>query len=152
MLIEVTYACKMGCTHCMSDCKPDGMYMSLQTFNDTLDFLIKYHIPTWNFSGGEVFEHPDILEMLTILESKWKQTIPRYPLTFATNGRELVRNKDIYHTIKEMQKRNKDMIFIQVTDDKRFYPSTLTSQEKYWLKKIDAIIDTVPGNLYDAEQ
>ena len=24
MLVELTYACKMGCSHCMSDCKPDG--------------------------------------------------------------------------------------------------------------------------------
>ena len=24
MLVQLTYACKMNCSHCMSDCKPDG--------------------------------------------------------------------------------------------------------------------------------
>lgn len=24
MLINLTYACKMGCNHCLSDCGPDG--------------------------------------------------------------------------------------------------------------------------------
>ena len=57
MLVELTYACKMGCSHCMSDCKPDGKYMSLQILKDTLEFMINHQILTWNFSGGELFEH-----------------------------------------------------------------------------------------------
>ena len=36
MLVEVTYACKMGCTHCLSDCKPDGEHMTLEVFEDVL--------------------------------------------------------------------------------------------------------------------
>lgn len=64
MLVEVTYACKMGCTHCLSDCKPDGEHMTLEVFEDVLKFMIKNQIPTWSFSGGEMFEHPDILKML----------------------------------------------------------------------------------------
>lgn len=32
MLVELTYACKMDCTHCLSDCKPDGEHMSIATF------------------------------------------------------------------------------------------------------------------------
>ena len=30
MIIDLTYACKMGCSHCISDCKPEGENMSLQ--------------------------------------------------------------------------------------------------------------------------
>lgn len=41
MLVEVTYACKMGCTHCLSDCKPDGEHMTLEVFEDVLKFMIK---------------------------------------------------------------------------------------------------------------
>ena len=62
MLVEVTYACKMGCTHCLSDCKPDGEHMTLEVFEDVLKFMIKNQIPTWSFSGGEMFEHPDNFE------------------------------------------------------------------------------------------
>ena len=57
MIIDLTYSCKMGCSHCMSDCKPEGKNMSIQVLKDSLDFLKKYQIPTWYFSGGEIFEH-----------------------------------------------------------------------------------------------
>lgn len=36
MLVEVTYACKMGCTHCLSDCKPDVDWISRQWTVDKL--------------------------------------------------------------------------------------------------------------------
>lgn len=38
MLINLTYACKMGCNHCLSDCKPDGENMSISTLKDVLNF------------------------------------------------------------------------------------------------------------------
>ncbi len=49
MIIDVTYACNMGCSHCMSDCTPDGLHMPIQTFRYSLNFLQTYKIPTWNF-------------------------------------------------------------------------------------------------------
>jgi hypothetical protein len=147
MLVEVTYACKMGCTHCLSDCKPDGEHMTLEVFEDVLKFMIKNQIPTWSFSGGEMFEHPDILKMLLLIESYWKTLPIKYPITFATNGRELVRNKKIYHAVSEFLKHcGKRYVMIQVTDDPRFYPDPLTDNEKYWLSKLGVIIDTVPSD------
>lgn len=147
MLVEVTYACKMGCTHCLSDCKPDGEHMTLEVFEDVLKFMIKNQIPTWSFSGGEMFEHPDILKMLSLIESYWKTLPIKYPITFATNGRELVRNKKIYHAVSEFLKHcGKRYVMIQVTDDPRFYPDPLTDNEKYWLSKLGVIIDTVPSD------
>lgn len=38
------------------------------------------------------------------------------------------------------------LVLIQVTDDPRFYPDPLSKQEKYWLNKLGAIIEAVPGN------
>lgn len=72
MLVELTYACKTGCTHCLSDCKPDGEHMSIDTFKDVLKFMVDHTIPTWMFSGGEMFEHPEILTMLDMIESAHK--------------------------------------------------------------------------------
>lgn len=39
MIIDLTYACKVGCSHCMSDCKPEGENMSIQVLKDSLNFL-----------------------------------------------------------------------------------------------------------------
>lgn len=154
MLVELTYACNMGCTHCLSDCKPDGEHMSIDTFKDVLKFMVDHTIPTWMFSGGEMFEHPDILTMLNMIESAHKDICNKMhmklPVSFITNGRELVRNKTIYNAIADIQKRlGKSYILIQVTDDPRFYPDPLSDKEKYWLKKLNAIIDTVPNNPND---
>lgn len=154
MLVELTYACNMGCTHCLSDCKPDGEHMSIDTFKDILKFMVDHTIPTWMFSGGEMFEHPEILTMLDMIESAHKDICNKIhmklPVSFITNGRELVRNKTIYNAVADMQKRlGKSYVLIQVTDDPRFYPDPLSNKEKYWLKKLNAIINTVPNNPND---
>lgn len=150
MVVDLTYACNMGCTHCMSDCKPDGQRMSIEVFKDTLGFLKKYNVFAWNFSGGEIFEHPNILEMLDILEKEWKSVVPVRPLTFITNGRELVRNRKIYERVLALKEHSpKKAILIQVTDDPRYYPNQLTEKECYWLKKLGAIIDAVPQHCSD---
>lgn len=150
MLVEITYACKMNCSHCMSDCKPDGMSMSLATLEDTLKFMVKHRIPTRSFSGGEMFEHPEIMDVLKLIETYWQKSIVKCPISFITNGRELVRNQEIYNAVADFQKKySKRNILIQVTDDERFYPDPLTSKEKYWLGKLNAIIEPVPSNPMD---
>lgn len=150
MLVELTYACKMNCTHCMSDCKPNGVNMSRSTLEDALKFMLKHDIPTWNFSGGEMFEHPAIVEVLKIIETYWIQSSIKCPLVFITNGRELVRNKEIYTEVEDLQRKHgKRNIYIQVTDDVRFYPDPLTSKERYWLNKLGAVIEPVPSNPTD---
>ena len=44
MVVDLTYACNMGCTHCISDCKPDGQHMSIKTFSDVMDFMVKHKV------------------------------------------------------------------------------------------------------------
>lgn len=137
MLVEITYACKMNCSHCMSDCKPDGENMTLEVLEDTLKFM----------------RHPQILDALKLIEFYWSTSPDKYPITFITNGRELVRNRDIYNAVSTLQIRySKKLVLIQVTDDPRYYPDLLTSKEKYWLSKLGAIIEPVPSNPNDKDR
>ena len=136
----------MGCNHCLSDCKPDGENMSISTLKDVLNFLTKYGIPTWCFSGGEIFEHPNILAMLDIIEEEWLKAGKFSALLFITNGRELVRNKEVFSHVEVLVKKyGKKSIYIQVTNDPRFYPDKLTEKELYWLNKIASDIDPLAG-------
>ena len=82
MMIALTYRCSMGCPHCISDCKPDGIDMSKDTLIDSLDFINKHKIKAILFSGGEPFEHPDIMSLLDVIEEKLDKNTP---ITFATN-------------------------------------------------------------------
>ena len=64
MLVELTYSCSMGCSHCLSDCKPCNDHMSVEVLKDVIYFLNKNNVVFWNFSGGEMYENPNILEIL----------------------------------------------------------------------------------------
>lgn len=144
MLIDLTYRCSMGCSHCMSDCRPDGMDMTPDTLEDVFAFYQRYQIPNLVFSGGEMFENSYILELLQIIEKNWDK---KFPLSFITNGRKLSDTTDIFENVQELQRKyGKKMVMIQVTDDPRFYPEPLTEKQRYRLKKLNAIIEGVPGS------
>lgn len=153
MLIDLTYHCSMGCTHCMSDCKQDGNHMSLEVFADCLEFCRSHQLPGLFLSGGEVFEHPEISKILDMITEFAKEYPALLPVTIATNGRVLSANMDIYEKVVQFKKsvgsRN---VFIQVTDDLRFYPNKLTEKQKYRLRKLDVIIDTVPSSAQDEKK
>ena len=144
MLIDLTYRCSMGCSHCISDCRPDGTDMTPDTLEDVFAFYRKHQIPNLVFSGGEMFENPHILELLQIIEQNWDK---KFPLSFITNGRKLSDTPDIFETVQELQKKyGKKMVMIQITDDSRFYPEPLDEKQWYRLKKLNAIIEGVPGS------
>ncbi len=146
MMIALTYRCNMGCTHCISDCKQNGIDMDKETLINALNFVNKYKIKVLVFSGGEPFEHPDIISLLDIIEEKLDKNIP---ISFATNGRILADNIEIYERTSELVKKNKKRIIIQVTDDDRFYPQKLNEKQRYRLEKIGAIIEGVPSYTSD---
>lgn len=142
MLIDLTYSCHMGCTHCLSDCKPDNNHMSLQTLDDTFAFMRKHKIETYIFTGGEPFEHPDILTILDKIEQEWTK---KFPLTFISNGRPLLQNKELYKKMQSLIDRyGSHNVQLQITNDPRFYPVPLTEKEKRQLRRLTSIIDTVP--------
>lgn len=148
MIVDITYHCSMGCSHCMSDCKPDERHMSLQTFEDVLDFIKRNQIPGLILSGGEIFEHPEIEAILDMIVDYQKSLSgAKMPVTLITNGRKLSATPALLEKVSEMRKAlGTRGIMVQVTDDPRFYPIALTDKEKYRLRKLDAIIDCVPTN------
>ena len=91
-----------------------------------------------------MFENPNILEMLKIIEERWNKNII---IIFITNGRKLSQDMEIYDAVSNLvRKCGKRNVRIQVTDDKRFYPTCLNEKELYRLKKLGAVVDTVPGD------
>ena len=157
MIIDLTYHCSMGCTHCLSDCKPDGQHMPYSVFEDVLEFANKYSITVLHFSGGEIFEHPDILKILerigSFVEQRDKRRVPILPIALITNGRVLANTAKYQEAYIRLRNRiGKNRLLLQVTDDPRFYPTQLNEKEKYRLRKLGAIIDAVPSNPNDPEQ
>ena len=48
----------MGCSHCMNDAKPCNSHMTIETFRDALNFVIKNCYGMALITGGEPTEHP----------------------------------------------------------------------------------------------
>lgn len=144
MVIDLTYACSMGCSHCMSDCKPDGEHMSLETLKDVLEFYKKHGIPNIILSGGEIFEHPQIMECLELC---YEYNHENAPITLITNGRKLSSDLELLEKFQNFvdNKLGRRNTLIQVTDDPRFYPTSLDKKQKYRLEKLNATIEGVPG-------
>lgn len=150
MVIDLTYACSMGCTHCMSDCKPDGQHMSLQVLEDALVFSKKVRSPGIILSGGEIFEHPQIKECLNLCYEHYGKGVP---YVLITNGRTLSSDIELLEFVKEFKEKvGKKYFMMQVTDDKRYYPTKLTDKQRYRLEKLGCIIEPVPSSPDDPER
>lgn len=155
MIIDLTYKCSMGCSHCMSDCKPDGAKMTIPTLKDTIEFFKRNDCHTVLVSGGEIFEHSNIIECLTTLFEGFRDYNDYLMIILITNGRQLADNHDYLRFLEQYMKYDKfyrRRIIIQVTDDPRFYPNPLTQTQRYRLEKLGAIIDTVPSNSDDKDR
>lgn len=134
MLIKITDKCSMGCTHCLSDCKPDGNHMSFETFKDALDFNDTI-LPVMNtfgtlcispalISGGEPFEHPDIIKFINYLILKIKSNPIKHigpNVIITTNGDYISKNTDILDYI--ISEIGSEIIQFQVCIDDRYYPT-----------------------------
>ena len=141
MIVDITYKCSMGCSHCMSDCKPDGQHMTLATFDKVIDFLKRYNYADHIIlSGGEIFEHPHIDKILTIVDCHFQH------ITLITNGDILSTDRNMYNFVDEIRrKRPKRSLMIQITNDAKYYPKVLTQKQLYKLNKLGAYIGEVPS-------
>lgn len=142
MIIDLTYKCSMGCNHCISDCNESGEHMSIQTLYDVLEFCEKNKIKALGFSGGEIFENPDILKMLDIIaDFCLKNTLP---FLLTTNGRILSSDNEMLQKLADIKaKLKKNQFQVQVTDDSRYYPTKLDSKQRYRLEKLGCIVEGV---------
>ena len=107
----------MGCSHCLEDATPSGEHMSMELFERALRFteraermVIQANMPVMvMFSGGECTDHPNIVEMVEMVTKRG------WIVTLLTHGLWL----------DNVELRNKlllDDVFVQVTNDDRYYP------------------------------
>lgn len=139
MLIKITTKCTMGCSHCISDCKPEGIDMDSETFDQVIRFLKAHRQTTINISGGEPMEHPYFWEMY----EKIVTALPISIVTVITNGEWIDQNFD---TFSDMQKKFKNPVrYWQISRDNRYYPRPLSDgfMEKIGVDKNVFVEDTI---------
>lgn len=127
----------MGCYHCMSDCTPNNKHMDFETLHKVIEAANKIHPLTLVISGGEPFEHPECIKMMSYII----QHSNAVAFMIATNGRLLARTKEYQDFVNSLGQN----VIVQVTDDPRYYPDPLATADKAALKtiKIRLLIDGV---------
>ena len=73
MILAITSRCIMNCSHCLSNCLPEGVDMQPDIFEQFLKFNHP-HIPIL-ISGGEPTLHPNWFDMTQTLLEKGYYTI-----------------------------------------------------------------------------
>jgi organic radical activating enzyme/uncharacterized protein YuzB (UPF0349 family) len=118
MLMKITNRCHMNCLHCSESSTPDGMHMNRVTFGRALNFIKKMKPKVVSITGGEPTEHPDVVE--------WIQTLKRQ--TEAETKIMLLSNGTFVYDEVLLGKIMRTGVPIQITNDKRFYPTHLTKR------------------------
>lgn len=127
MLIKITDKCSMGCTHCLSDCKPEGKHMTFETFQQAIKFNFdRAGDSPILISGGEPTEHPEIEKFLgyVLMYKKLQEgaNLKRFvPITVTTNGLWLTEHMDFIKSLENDGTFSSDIMFQVVVDD-RYYP------------------------------
>ncbi len=142
VLLKTTNSCGMGCSHCSESSTPAGTHMTEETFLKSLDFTRRVESLAWSrgcrpmilLSGGECTEHPDIVKFI---ETVFNQKL--FPLLI-TNGMWL-NNKDLRESILRPEWNS---LFIQVTNDPRFYPTAPPRVDDPRITYVDALSVFIP--------
>lgn len=125
MLISITEKCRMGCTHCMDDAKPDcDKFMSEETFKKALAFNLKYD-KTVTITGGEPTEHPMFWELMDIIADTLQYN---QIASVLTNGMNL--SDDDIPKIIQLREKCKGNILYQVSSIKPYYPIYIDLDQK----------------------
>lgn len=141
MLVKITNFCSMGCSHCMENSTVQGAHMSREVFLQTLAFVTAveqeaYQVgvpPFLLLSGGECTEHPDFLWFLQTAEEH------KFRIILITNGMWLGQEelrKEVLHPSRDIQ--------VQVTNDKRFYPSAPPVVQDRRVHYVDRLTNLLP--------
>lgn len=137
MLLKITEKCSAGCTHCLSDCTPDGGHMPDYVLDRALIFITGFKLGcTITVTGGEPTEHPEFMKVMQKIID-WTKTyrrVPFYAITITSNGFWVVDHQDEAMSLVE-QSDDDVKINWQISTDSRYYTKKLDTTKHIWRKK-----------------
>lgn len=123
MTIRITNKCNLYCTHCMQQSGPkENEFMSLETFENTLEFMNMTSTKVINISGGEATLHPQLIEFLK-KALKYNKAV-----VLLSNGTFLIDNPELRHNIFCLMLKHKNLM-LQITNVKNVYNTHITKTE-----------------------
>lgn len=134
MLVQITNTCTFGCPHCLQNSRQTPQHMPLGLFKNALIFSKMAKCRFLMISGGEPTDHPDWESYLDLAcNNKCGQAV-----MLITNGKWLDTDKEDI-IIEKLKKY--PLLFIQITNDSRYYPDwssrTIPERFKKFEKKCD---------------
>lgn len=118
--LEVTKKCPMRCIHCYVDAQPNNnLYIPYEDISKVLDEASKMGVFSIMLTGGEIFEHKDILKIIEIYAPKFNK--------FILNTSGFYINDDIIKVIK----KNVTQVRISLDGDKEIHNQIRNNPKAY---------------------
>ena len=135
MLLKITEKCSAGCIHCLSDCKPDGAHMSMDTLKNVMDFIINNDLcRSIGVTGGEPTEHPEFIHVINYIIDRCKETGNIHAITITTNGFWVIDHQE--EAIEIVNKSTENVVVTwQVSTDSRYYTKKLDTTKRIFREK-----------------
>lgn len=133
MLLQITTKCFENCSHCMVDANPNGMHMTLDTFQNALSFLNELKPFNIQVTGGEPTTHPSFFDMCISL----RKTFLNSNLILLSNG-SFSKDNNIYNQVEELI--FKYQYVLQIRTHPKYYPNYKTVIEDIKLRKLTSHI------------
>ena len=120
MLLSITERCRMGCSHCMDDAKPEGNDMDYKTFKDAIEFNFKYD-NVLIVTGGEPTEHPMFWKFMFYIVKNYNNS--EHVIIITTNGMNIDNDPSgiIYERMVKLNKIFKGLLYWQVSIVPEYY-------------------------------
>jgi len=116
----------------MNNCTKNGEEINFNTLKQICNKINTLNCKTLVISGGEPTEHSEFINVFKYINHKLKNKVC-YVIT--SNGMNLENNIHLYNSIMNI---NNNIMF-QITNDKRFYPTSL-NMNSYLYKKPNVIV------------
>lgn len=137
MMLKITSVCSMGCTHCISDCKPHGIHMPWNVLFKAVKYIQRNNSVMLIVSGGEPTEHPDFFNMIEYIMNNVSHLSV---VTVTTNGAKM---NGVFadHMLEMLDKY--DNLLIQVTNVKEYYPVRIDTSHRIFKHENVALCEEI---------
>ena len=133
MVIRLTEKCRMECTHCMYECTANREnHMSNQTLYKIVNSALFKKSSMIVISGGEPTEHPQFLDFFKFIVKNTKKSI----VQLISNG---MFTENEYLTKQIINVLDNNLVFLQITHDKRFYKKEIKRINHERIEYVDEI-------------
>lgn len=139
----ITSICKIGCNYCHLN--KDGENMSLETFKNIIKTAKKNNISAIRLTGGNIFEHPNLIQFLEIIKKNNLKSIVNISIITIKKIQKILKYSNYilfsFHNIKQFETYKNELI--ELKQNKNVYLMGCAVFENKWIKNLKELSNQI---------